>query len=98
MTTGTWRSWRWWFESRETGDITIAQTPNWSLWAIGGGSLLQLALTDGSTTHDVVGWLVRGLWLVWGADELVRGVNPWRRVIGGAVIVWQTISIITSFG
>jgi thiosulfate reductase cytochrome b subunit len=97
VATGSWRSWRWWFENQETGDITIAQFPNWPIWGIGLCWLVRLNLTDGSTAHDVVGWAMRGLWLVWGADELARGVNPWRRLLGATVIVWQTISIVTTF-
>lgn len=88
-------SWRWWFEHRESGEITIAQFPNWPLWCIGIGWLLQWPLADGSTPHDVVGWLIRGLWLVWGADELARGVNPWRRLLGAAVVGTQVFSIAT---
>ena len=88
--------WRWWFENRTTGDITIAQFPNWPIWAIVVCWLLRLTLADGSTPHHVAGWAIRGLWLVWGADEVVRGVNPWRRLLGAAVIGWQTISIVTT--
>ena len=25
----------------------------------------------------------------WAADELIRGVNPWRRLLGGAVLATQ---------
>ncbi len=94
MTTSSWRSWRWWFENRHTGRVTIAQIPNWPIWCIGVGWLARLALTDGSTAHDIVGWMIRGLWLTWGADELIRGVNPWRRLLGATVIAWQVISIV----
>ena len=87
---------RWWFENRETGDITIAQFPNWPLWGIGVCWLVRLGLTDGSTPHDVVGWTIRGFWLVWAADELARGVNPWRRLLGGTVLAWQVFSIIAT--
>ena len=38
---------RWWFENRETGDITIAQFPNWPLWGIGIISLVTLAAQQG---------------------------------------------------
>ena len=92
------RLWRWWFESRETGDITIVQFPNWPLWCIGIGWLAQWALPDGSTADGIVGWAIRVLWLVWGFDELVRGVNPWRRLLGAAVIVSQAIAIATTIG
>lgn len=95
MTTSSWRSWRWWFENRETGAITIAQFPNWPIWCIGACWLARLALTDGSTAHDIAGWAIRALWLFWGTDELVRGVNPWRRLLGATVIVWQATAIVT---
>jgi hypothetical protein len=84
---------RWWFENRHTGEITIAQFPNWPLWGLGGCWLARLAADDGSTIHDVLGWVIRGLWLFWGADELLRGVNPWRRALGLGVITWQIIAI-----
>lgn len=87
--------WRWWFENRDTGEITVAQFPNWPLWGIVALWAARHALTDGSTAHDVAGWAIRALWLVWGVDELVRGVNPWRRLLGSVVIVWQVVAIVT---
>jgi hypothetical protein len=89
------RSWRWWFEDRSTGEITVAQFPNWPLWSIGGCWTARLLSAEGSTIHDTLGWTIHGLWLFWGADEVLRGVNPWRRVLGAVVIVWQAISIAT---
>jgi hypothetical protein len=29
---------------------------------------------------------------VWAADEVVRGVNPWRRLLGGAVLLGLVVS------
>jgi len=82
---------RWWFEHRGTGQLTVAQFPNWPLFAIGGASVLR-RLTDANTTvNDGAGWLITGLWLFWGGDELVRGVNPWRRLLGAGVIGWQIV-------
>lgn len=92
----SWRSWRWWFEHRETGEITIAQFPNWPLWCIAACWILRALISDGTVTHEVLGWTTRVLWLVWGADEIARGVNPWRRLLGTAVIVSQIVAIATS--
>ena len=87
------RGWfRWWFENRTTGDITIAQSPNWPLFAIGGAWVLRQIL-DSGTPHDLLGWATRGLWFFWGGDEIVRGVNPWRRALGTAVVAWQVIGL-----
>jgi hypothetical protein len=30
----------------------------------------------------------KGGLLVWAMDEIIRGVNPWRRFLGGAVAVY----------
>jgi hypothetical protein len=80
---------RWWFENRHTGELTVAQFPNWSLYAVAVGSAVRLLSDDDSTVGRVSGVTVTAMWLVWGADELVRGVNPWRRILGSAVIGWQ---------
>ena len=82
-------SYRWWFENRQTGEITIGQFPNWPMWGAGAAWIVRALSTNGSTVHDVAGVAMSGLWLYWGADEVVRGVNPWRRVLGTAVVGWQ---------
>ena len=88
------RWWRWWFEDRRTGRIVIAQFPNWPIWAIAACWLARMLTEDGSTFDDVLRWAVRGLWLFWGADELARGVNPWRRLLGASVLGWQLFSVL----
>jgi hypothetical protein len=32
--------------------------------------------------------------LVWAIDEIVRGVNPWRRALGSGVLVWQLLTLV----
>jgi hypothetical protein len=78
---------RWVFRDRVTGRIVIAQFPNPPLlvWIL--ASLLRWVLhPDGdlSTLLWVVG---SAALLVWAGDEILRGVNPWRRFLGGAVLV-----------
>lgn len=84
---------RWFFENRETGEITVAQFPNWPLFAIAGGWILRAFTADGSVVHDLSGVGVTVLWIYWGADELIRGVNPWRRLVGSGVLVWQFVRV-----
>jgi hypothetical protein len=81
------RAIRWIFVSRQSGRLTIAQWPNISLWAF-------IILTVGSHilhANGSAGRLIRVAadvaLLVWAADELIRGVNPFRRVLGSLVIV-----------
>lgn len=85
----------WWFRSRETGRITVAQLPNLSLgiYLVAWATRKILAPTG---TLDTVLAVVAGVALVWWAlDELLRGVNPFRRVLGGAVLGWMIAGWLT---
>lgn len=33
--------------------------------------------------------------MIWALDEVVSGVNPWRRILGGGVLVWQVAGLVT---
>ena len=82
----------WTFRDRRTGAFVIGQWPNLPLWLF-----LGLAATR---------WILApqgapGLWLRigagaalawWAADEILRGVNPWRRLLGAAALVWLAMS------
>jgi len=87
-------AWRWWFENRQTGEITIAQSPNWPLLAIAAMWIVRRFADAGSTVADMATVASTILWLYWGADELLRGVNPWRRLLGISVIAWQLIGLV----
>ena|SRR5947209_2791874 len=85
----------WLFRNRDTGQITIAQFPNAALG-------LFLAATGLQWVLDPAGGLRTGLRLLatagliwWAADELIRGVNPWRRLLGGAVLAAQLARYLT---
>lgn len=81
----------WVFRSRETGRITIGQMPNLPLWVFAIAKLAQWLLPDGQTRS--IATLVAFLALVvWAGDELLRGVNPWRRFLGAAVLVYLLVS------
>jgi len=82
----------WLFRDRRTGAIVIAQFPNAPLIA-------WLALS-------VIAWLWRptGGWgtalavmttaalSIWAVDEAARGVNPWRRSLGVAVLGYLIVT------
>lgn len=36
-----------------------------------------------------------GALVVWALDELVRGVNPFRRLLGAIVLGWQLVRFLT---
>ena len=85
----------WWFRSRETGRITVAQLPNLAL----GIYLVAWAarkLIEPTGSLDAVLAVVAGAALLWWAlDEIIRGVNPFRRVLGGAVLGWMVAGWLT---
>ena len=77
----------WVFRDRKTGRIVIAQRPNVplivALASIGGRRLADPPDPWGAVL-SVVG---NGALVLWALDELVRGVNPWRRALGAGVLV-----------
>ncbi|MGU3656391.1 MULTISPECIES: hypothetical protein [unclassified Methylobacterium] len=77
----------WLFRDRNTGAMTVAQWPNLPLWLFAGFSL---AAWTAQEQGPLASWLSLGADLAlawWAADELLRGVNPWRRFLGGATIL-----------
>ncbi|MEO8106173.1 MAG: hypothetical protein ABI720_02550 [Actinomycetes bacterium] len=85
----------WMFRDRATGKIVIAQFPNLALltWLV--ASLLTLVTTGSLST--VLGYLASVALLVWAADEIWRGVNPFRRMIGALVLVWVLVSVVRGY-
>ena len=76
------RAYEWLFRSRQTGRIVIAQFPNVAL-----GLYLTVALTrrvfdPAGAARTTLEWVAVGALAWWAADEVARGVNPWRRALG----------------
>ena len=78
----------WLFRSRVTGRITIAQFPNAALWVYLATAVAQRVVHRGHARSviDAIGLAALGWWAL---DEVLRGVNPWRRLlgVGGCVLV-----------
>ena len=84
----------WFFRSRETGAITIAQWPNLLLWiVIVAGVLLWIWPSAGKASAGLTIVMKGGL-VIWGADEIFRGVNPWRRCLGAAVVFYEFMTLL----
>ena len=85
----------WLFRNRQTGALTVAQVPNAPLIvfivAAGARWIFHPTGTLG-TILNVVATL--GL-VVWAGDEVIRGVNPWRRMLGAGVLVFTLIGMVT---
>lgn len=83
------RAVRWFVVDRSTGHVVIGQRPNAAILLLVAATLLRLLLVTG------LGWEAAEVPLRvaaaaalawWGLDELLRGVNPLRRVLGAAAL------------
>jgi hypothetical protein len=87
----------WCFRNRETGKITIAQFPNAALWLIMISAASRQAAARGTTTYTVLEWVGTIGLAWWSFDELLRGVNPWRRALGLAGLALLIANLVNRF-
>jgi hypothetical protein len=83
----------WLFRNRQTGEITIAQVPNAALVVFLVAWLARRLLDPTDRADDVLRAVAIGALIYWGADELLRGVNPWRRFLGAVVLGFQLLAL-----
>jgi hypothetical protein len=83
----------WAFRDRHTGRIVIAQWPNLPLWIFIAASVVEM-LVGAQGPIGLTARIVAIVALViWAVDELLRGVNPWRRGLGAAVLVGLAVRL-----
>ena len=84
----------WLFRSRATGKLVIVQVPNVPLVIFFVAAAVRWLLDPTGTLRGVLD-VVATVGLAWWAiDELVRGVNPWRRALGGVVLISQLLALV----
>ena len=76
----------WWFRNRETGEITIGQPPNPPAIVCAVAFGARVILRPPGLIGTALGAVGTGAALYWAGDEVLRGVNPYRRVMGAAVL------------
>ena len=72
----------WMFRNRQTGRITVAQWPNIPLGAFLLTVVARWVIPTGTAVRTVVTCIGVGALAWWALGELIRGVNPWRRLLG----------------
>ncbi len=92
------RAFDWFFRDRRTGAVVIGQWPNAPLWIFAAASALEClleAVMPGLPAPVFAGLRVVALLSlsVWAIDEIARGVNPWRRCLGTAVLIGIVVSL-----
>jgi hypothetical protein len=87
------RSVRWIFLNRRTGHLTVVQWPNVSLSVVIVVSIAVHIVRPMGGLESVARGLVDVALFVWAIDELLRGVNPFRRVLGLMVISATSLTL-----
>lgn len=85
---------RWLFESRETGEIVVGQPPNLALWVWIVATVAGWLAPDGSDVARAAPVLATVALAWWAVDEVVRGVNPFRRALGVVVTAVVVASVL----
>ena len=86
------------FRNRETGEITIAQFPNVALWLFLAAVGLRLVVPADSSLQTPLDLIASGALGWWAIDEIVRGVNPWRRFLGGLGVCFALVILLDVVG
>jgi hypothetical protein len=83
----------WLFRSRKTGKFTVAQLPNVPLALFIGFRIAEALVSPHGTAHEVLHWLAFAALAWWGLDEVIRGVNPFRRLLGAVALTWLILQL-----
>jgi len=77
----------WMFRNRTTGKITIGQPANRSQKLFQASTVVGVLLPKESAARGAAGEIAVLSLTWWAADELLRGVNPFRRISGAVTLV-----------
>jgi len=81
------------FLNRRTGHLTVVQWPNIPLLVFVAVSVALDVVRPKGTIESVGRVLADVALFVWGIDELLRGVNPFRRILGLVVILATCVTL-----
>ena len=84
----------WLFRSRSTGRITVAQPPNVSLIGFLILTTARWIFAPSGAAGTVLDVAASGALAWWSIDELIRGVNPFRRILGAGVLGWTMVNTV----
>jgi hypothetical protein len=88
------RAFDWLFRDRRTGKVVVAQRPNLALSLFLGATAVRWVFDPTGTAATIVN-VVAILALAWWAlDEVVRGVNPFRRGLGAVVLAITLVGLV----
>ena len=80
------RAFDWFFRDRSTGRVVIAQRPNVALALFLSAAAIRAFAHPAGNAGTVVSAVAALALVWWSVDEVARGVNPFRRAMGAAVL------------
>ncbi len=87
----------WFFRDPRTGRIVVAQRPNIPLLVWFGTSSFRWLLHPHGNWGIALEVTAIAALVLWAGDEIVRGVNPWRRTLGATVLAFVAVSRALAF-
>jgi hypothetical protein len=83
------------FRNPRTGDVVLFQMPNVPLWTFLAATAARLLFEPHGTVATAVSIVATSSLAIWAALEVVRGESPFRRVLGGVVLVAVIAGMLT---
>jgi len=87
----------WLFRNRQTGEMTVAQLPNAPLIVFVVAVAVRWIFHRSGTAGTIVSVVAAVALIVWAGDEIVRGVNPWRRILGSGVLGFAIVGALLHY-
>jgi hypothetical protein len=88
------RAFEWCVRDRRTGRIVVAQWPNVPLGVYLAASLVRRLAAPEGTAGTALGVVATVALAGWAGDEVIRGVNPWRRALGATVAAGVVVGLL----
>lgn len=85
----------WLFRDRTTGRVVVVQWPNAPLWTFIVAAVGRRGFQPEGTLGHVVSFIATFALVWWAVDEIRRGVNPFRRLLGVTFLVLTVVGLAT---
>lgn len=85
----------WMFRSRVDGHYVVGQFPNAALLVFIVAAVLRWLWAPDGTAGVALDVVATAALLVWALDEVVRGVNPFRRLLGAGVLAFVAVGLLS---
>jgi len=88
------RGFDWLFRDRTTGRIVVMQWPNVPLAIFLVATVVRVVTHPHGTAGKVLSAVGTAALVVWAGEEVWKGVNPFRRILGGVVLVVVAVGLV----